>query len=112
MLSILAQAAQTAAPPANFAQQIVPLIPIILIAIVFFYMTTGTKRKQEKTRKAMIDALKRGDRVQTVGGILGTIVSSDGDEIVVKVDESTNTKLRFVRSAIYQVVTDETKAEK
>jgi preprotein translocase subunit YajC len=113
LLSILAQAttnpAATAQP--NFIQQIVPLIPFIIIAIVFFWLTSGSKRKQEKTRKAMIEALKRGDRIQTVGGILGTIVSADGNEIVVKVDESTNTKMRFTRSAIFQVITEETKAE-
>ena len=112
MLSILAQATAPAAQTSpNLIQTLVQFAPIIIIAIVFFYLTSGQKRKQEKTRKAMIEALKRGDRVQTVGGILGTIVSADGDEIIVKVDESTNTKIRFVRSAIFQVITDETKAE-
>jgi len=112
LLSILAQASTTAPQTSpNLLQTIVQFAPIIIIAVVFFYLTSGQKRKQEKNRKAMIEALKRGDRVQTVGGILGTIVSADGDEIVVKVDESTNTKMRFVRSAIFQVITDETKAE-
>jgi len=112
LLSILAQATAPAAQTSpNLIQTLVQFAPIIIIAIVFFYLTSGQKRKQEKTRKAMIVALKRGDRVQTVGGILGTIVSADGDEIIVKVDESTNTKIRFVRSAIFQVITDETKAE-
>ncbi|MGN6506297.1 MAG: preprotein translocase subunit YajC, partial [Tepidisphaeraceae bacterium] len=65
----------------------------------------------DKERKDMIAALKKGDRVQTIGGVLGSVVQVDGDEIVVKVDETTNSKIRFVRSAIQRVISDELKTE-
>ena len=42
--------------------------------------------------------------MQTVGGIIGTVAEVKGDEVVVKIDESTNTKIRVVRSAIQQVL--------
>ena len=59
----------------------------------------------------MLDNMKRGDRIQTIGGILGTVVEVREGEVVVKVDESNNTKIKFSRSAIQRVVTEEDKAE-
>ena len=50
------------------------------------------KNKQEKQRVQMLSGLKKGDRIQTIGGILGTVVDVREDEVVVKVDETSNTK--------------------
>lgn len=58
----------------------------------------------------MLEALGKNDKVVTVGGIHGTIRWIKGDEVMLLVDESTNTKLRVSRSAIAQVVS-ETKEE-
>ena len=54
--------------------------------------------------------LKRGDRVQTIGGILGTVVETRDGEVLLKVDEGNNTKIRFSRNAIHRVLEEE-KAE-
>ena len=108
MLELLAQT-QSAAP--TLVQSIMPYVPLILVVVIMYFFVINSKRKDEKTRKTMIDQLKKGDRVQTIGGVLGTIVQADGDEVVVKVDESTNTKMRFVRTAVHKVLTDATKAE-
>jgi preprotein translocase subunit YajC len=59
----------------------------------------------------MLSELKKGDRVQTIGGILGTVVEARDTEILVKVDESSNAKIRFSRSAIHRVIEEE-KSEK
>ena len=59
-----------------------------------------------------INQLKRGDRIQTIGGILGTVVESREDEVIVKVDESSNTKIHFTRSAIHRVLDGEKAAAK
>jgi preprotein translocase subunit YajC len=59
----------------------------------------------------MLSELKKGDKVVTIGGIHGTIASIDGTDVVVKVDD--NTKIKFLRSAISNVVNaKETKDEK
>jgi len=55
----------------------------------------------------MLAALKKGDKVQTAGGILGTVVEVRDSEVVVKVDENANTRLRFARSAIQAVLDDQ-----
>ena len=58
----------------------------------------------------MLGGLKKGDRIQTIGGILGTVVEARETDVLVKVDESSNTKIRFSRSAMHRVV-DETDAK-
>jgi preprotein translocase subunit YajC len=98
-------------PPPSALLMIQQLLPFILIGIVFYFLVIGSKRKQEKQRRDMLEQLKKGDRVQTIGGILGTVVEVRDGEVVVKVDENTNTKLRFSRSAIHRVTTEDDKAE-
>jgi preprotein translocase subunit YajC len=51
--------------------------------------------------------MKRGDRVMTAGGILGSVVEVRDSEVLLKVDESTNTKIKFSRDAIKRVVTED-----
>ena len=86
-------------PPSNFNM----LILLIPLALVFFMMSMGG-RKEKKKRAAMMAAMTKGDKVQTIGGILGTVVEVRDDEIIVKVDENANTRLRFSRSAIQSIV--------
>lgn len=84
-----------------------PIFPIAIILLLFFLFLQGGKRKEEKQRQNMLKDLKKGDRIQTIGGILGTVVEARDSEVVVKVDESTNTKMKFTRSAIHRVVEEE-----
>jgi preprotein translocase subunit YajC len=55
----------------------------------------------------MLEQMKRGDRVQTIGGILGKVVEAEPEKVLLKVDESSNTKIWFSRNAIHRVLTDE-----
>ncbi len=81
-----------------------PIVPIaVMLLLLWVFMLRG-RRKEDQKRQQMISALKRGDRVQTIGGILGTVVEARETEVVVKVDENANTKIRFARSAIHRVL--------
>ena len=62
----------------------------------------------------MIEAIKKNDRVVTVGGIYGVVtnVRREADEVTIKVDESTNTKIRLTFSSITKVVTSDDSGEK
>jgi preprotein translocase subunit YajC len=75
------------------------LIWIVLMLVMFFVLFRGPQ-KQKQERKKLVQSLQKNDRVQTIGGILGTIVDIKGDEITLKVDESNNTKIKVVSSAI------------
>jgi preprotein translocase subunit YajC len=107
----LAQAAAPTTSPANAPPSMFVLLgqwgPLILIVAVFYFFIFGSKRKTEKQRKEMLNQIKKGDRVQTIGGILGTVVEVRDGDILVKVDESSNAKIRFTRSAVNQVITEE-----
>jgi len=78
----------------------------LLVLVVMWVFLIGGQRKEKKKRAALLAALAKGDRVQTVGGVLGTVVEVRDDEVVVKVDENTNARMRFSRSAIQSVLND------
>ena len=81
------------------------LFPLILMGLVFYFLMIRPQGKEKKRRAAMLAAVKKNDRVTTIGGIVGTVVSVKDNEITLKVDESNNTKITFSRSAIQGVTT-------
>ena len=70
----------------------------LMLVLVFVFFRGPQKQKQR--RKKLVQSLQKNDKVQTIGGILGTIVDIKGDEITLKVDESNNTKIKVTSSAI------------
>ena len=103
----LLQAAQGAPQQQNLLMSVVPFI--LIIAIFYFFIIRPQNKKQKETEK-MINALKKGDKVVTIGGIHGVVSSTKEKTIIVKVDS--NTSIEFNRSAIAAVVRDEVKAAK
>lgn len=83
-------------------------IMIILAVVVFWWVMSRGRSKERKQYAQMLSSLKRSDRVQTIGGIIGTVVDVRDDEVVLKVDETSNVKMRFTRQAIKEVVQDTT----
>jgi preprotein translocase subunit YajC len=77
---------------------------MLLFLVVMLVLPAMAGRKQKKQRAEMLSSIARHDRVQTVGGMIGTVAEIRDDEVVLKVDESTNTKIRFARSSIQQVL--------
>lgn len=69
----------------------------LIIAVMYFFMIRP-QQKKEKQRQKMISELKKGDRVVTTSGILGTIWGLKDNIVVLKVDE--NVKMEFLKSAI------------
>lgn len=90
----------------NMLMSVVPFI--LIIAIFYFFIIRPQNKKQKETEK-MINALKKGDKVVTIGGIHGTVSSTKEKTVVVKVDS--NTQIEFSRSAISAVVTEKTVAK-
>ena len=88
-----------------------PLVPLILVIVVFWWIMSRGQRKERQRYANMLASLKRNDRVQTVGGILGIVVDVRDDEVVLKVDETNNVKMRFARSAIKDVLRESGAAE-
>ena len=82
---------------------------IIVFGMLMFFLWSSSKQKRndQKQRDDMLKNMKRGDRVMTAGGILGNVVDVRDTEVVLKVDESTNTKIKFSRDAIKRVLADD-----
>jgi len=76
-------------------------LPLVLIVAIFYFLMIRPQNKKQKETQKMLAALKKGDRVVTIGGIHGVIQSVKESTVIVKVDEST--KLEFNRSAIASV---------
>ena len=82
-------------------------VALMMAMIVFLFLTMRSQKKREKReRQELNDRMKKGDRVLTAGGAIGTIMTVKEDEVIVKVDETTNTKMTFIKSAIQKVLDD------
>lgn len=89
--------------PGFGAGQLIFLIGIVVI--MYLLMFRGPRKKQQEHQK-MVASLSKNDRVRTIGGIFGTVLDVREDEIVLKIDESTNTKMRISPSAVATVLKD------
>ncbi len=90
------------------SSMLMSVLPFGLIILIFYFFIIRPQNKKQKETEKMLAALKKGDKIVTVGGIHGVISSTKEKTVIVKVDD--NTKIEFSRAAIASVVTD--KAEK
>ena len=97
---------QTAA--AGSGSMLMSVLPFGLIILIFYFFIIRPQNKKQKETEKMLSALKKGDKVVTVGGIHGVISSTKEKTVIVKVDD--NAKIEFSRNAIATVVVE--KAEK
>jgi preprotein translocase subunit YajC len=76
------------------------LLFVALMIVVMYLVIFRAPRKKEQQHKQMVESLQKNDKVRTIGGIIGTVVDIKDDEVTLKVDESTNTKIKVIASAI------------
>ena len=76
-------------------------LPLVAIIAIFYFLILRPQNKKQKETQKMLSAVKKGDRVVTIGGIHGVIQNVRESTVIVKVDE--NTKLEFNRAAIASV---------
>ncbi|MCC6361423.1 MAG: preprotein translocase subunit YajC [Phycisphaerales bacterium] len=81
-------------------------LPLILMFVIFYWLMYRGQKKERQKQVDMLNSIKKGDRIQTIGGILGSVVEVRDHEVVVKVDESNNVKIRFNRAAVKEVLAD------
>jgi preprotein translocase subunit YajC len=73
-------------------------LPLVLIFVIFYFLMIRPQQKKAKEHKAMLDSLKKGDRVITSGGIYGLIEEVRSDTVTLKVAE--NVRVKFGRGYI------------
>ena len=97
-----AAATETMSTGATIIYYAVQFVPMILIFVVFYFLLIRPQRKKDKEAKAMLDNLKVGDRICTIGGIYGTIVRIQDDVLTIEVGEQ-KTQMVFARWAVRNV---------
>jgi len=107
---LLLQAAGTAGSASATGSLAGTLLPFLLIIVIFYFFLIRPQNKKQKETERMLNALKKGDKVITIGGIHGTVSSVKEKTVIVKVDE--NTKLEFNRTAISTVEKSEAELAK
>lgn len=86
-------------------QQISPfgaLFPLILIFFVFYFLLILPQQRKQKQHKKMLDELKEGDKVITVGGMIGTVAKIKNNIVTIELKDGI--KVDFLRNAISQVI--------
>ena len=97
-----AAATETMSTGATIIYYAVQFVPMILIFVVFYFLLIRPQRKKDKEANAMLDNLKVGDRICTIGGIYGTIVRIKDDVLTIEVGEQ-KTQMVFARWAVRNV---------
>ncbi len=101
----MAQAADVAAPAAAPAgNAFMQFVPLILIFVIFYALLIRPQQKRAKEMQTKLDALKKGDKVVTAGGIFGTIVKVDAAEATVEIADGV--KIRVQKGSIGDVLAD------
>ncbi|MDR2942182.1 MAG: preprotein translocase subunit YajC [Treponema sp.] len=100
LLMAAPQAAEGAPAQGSF---ITSIIPFALIIVIFYFLLIRPQNKKRKETENMLSALKKGDKIVTIGGIHGTVQNVRESTVLIKVDD--NVKIEFLRSAVSSVVT-------
>ena len=84
--------------------------PAVLMVGMLYFLLLRPQKQEQKRRKAMLDSLKKGDKVVSIGGLYGTI--TDVQERVVKLRIADHVEIEMARSAINGNITQEDQAER
>ena len=85
------------------------LLPFVAVGLLFYFLMIRPQRKEQSRRELMLAAVKKNDRVLTAGGIYGVVtnVHREINEVTIRVDETTGTKMRVTLNSIATVLGDE-----
>ncbi len=78
------------------------MVPLLVIFGVFYIFIIIPQQRAEKKRQAMLASIKKGDKVITIGGIIGTVNKVDDKFVILKVSQETN--IKFDKSAIKGII--------
>ncbi|MCY3003589.1 MAG: preprotein translocase subunit YajC [Planctomycetota bacterium] len=84
---------------------VMQFLPMIAIFAIFYFVLIGPERKNRKKREAMLESMKKGDKVMTSAGMYGTIVAMQDKVVTLQLDEGV--RVRFSRAAIQEVLPDD-----
>jgi preprotein translocase subunit YajC len=99
------QGVATSQPSQSQPNSPLSYLPLVLMAVVVFFLFFRGPQKEKKKREALLSSIKKGDKIQTIGGVIGTVVEMRDNEILI---ESASTRIKFTRGAIQSVLEEKT----
>jgi len=102
MITAFAEGAATTGATGGLGEMLISLVMTFLpFILIFYFLILRPQRKQQKNLRNMLDALQVGDKVVTVGGVIGKIVKIKDDEVVIETGMGENkASLKFQKAAI------------
>ncbi len=97
--------AQTSGGSGSGSGTLLSLVPFILIFVIFYFMLILPQQKKQKQQKAMMEGLKKGDKVITASGIWGTVTNLGKDTVTLQIAD--NTKIKMQREYIARLRSEE-----
>ncbi len=95
----------TATPTSSSAPNAPPnyLFPLLIVGMfaILIIPTFFSQRKEKKKREELMNSIRKGDKVLTLGGVIGHVVDLDGSEVILRVEDG---RIRFAKSAVQQVL--------
>lgn len=87
-------------------------LPMLIIGGVYVLIMMVMPRNDQKKNKEMLSSLKKNDRVITAGGIFGTVMTARKEDpfVTLRIDESTNTRIKVLKTSISRVITGDEKS--
>ncbi len=96
----LLQAAAKSSPSGMLSM----LLPFILMFVVMYFLILRPQKRKDKDRKSLLSRIKKNDKVVTSGGIHGIIISVRENEVILRVDDAKDVKVKVDRTSIVAVV--------
>lgn len=97
--------AQAEAPPTGSSSFFVSMLPFLLIFVVFYFLLILPQQRRQKKHRSLLETLKKGDKVYTTGGVVGTVVAVAKDTVTLQVSD--NVRVKFLREYVADRFEDE-----
>ena len=86
-------------PVGSTGNPILAFLPLIVMFVIFYFLLIRPQQKRQQELNKLIEGVKKGDRVVTSGGIIGTIAGVQNDYVILKVGDG-ETKVEVLKTAI------------
>jgi preprotein translocase subunit YajC len=98
--------AEAASDPQAQGNILFTLFPFLIIGLLGWFLMIRPMKRQEQERQTLLSALKKNDKVVTSGGVIGIVaaIKEKEDEVTLKVDESSNVRLRVTKGSIVRIL--------
>ena len=105
MITVFAAEASTGAPTGGFmGTGGGTIMYLVAMVAIFYFLLIRPQKKKEKQQRMMLNEMRAGDEIITIGGVMGTVVSVKEDRVNIETGAN-KTKLTFEKSAIKTVLT-------